>query len=90
MKTFGQILVEKAIISEAQLEEALARQKKDVTKLLGQHLIDMGIPHQLIFKELDIYRKRKFVGQLLVDDKKITEQQLEKKKKKQRQTQLPL
>ena len=38
----GEVLKEYGYISEEQLQTALAEQKKDRSKRLGQHLIDLG------------------------------------------------
>ena len=45
-KTFGQILIEKSIISQNKLDLALRRQKDQKGKYLGQILIEMGVVSQ--------------------------------------------
>ena len=38
----GEVLKEQGYINDEQLQQALAAQKKDRSKRLGQHLIDLG------------------------------------------------
>ncbi|MBM4332424.1 MAG: hypothetical protein FJ117_14615 [Deltaproteobacteria bacterium] len=84
-KTLGQILVERNIISEEQLELALKLQKSEKGKYLGQILIEMGVPQEQINKVLDDYNKRKPIGQILVDAGIITPEQMEAALGKQKQ-----
>ncbi len=75
-KTLGQILLEKNIISKAQLALALQLQKKEPGKYLGQILQEMGVPQDEINKALDYARKRKPLGEILIDSGVITHEQL--------------
>jgi hypothetical protein len=84
-KNFGQILVERNVISQAQLDLALTRQKLDKGKYLGQILFEMGVPQDEINKALDHFDKRKPLGQTLIDLKSITPLQLEEALEKQKQ-----
>ena len=82
-KNLGQILVERNIITPAQLDLALTMQKVERGKYLGQILLEMGVPQDEINKALDSFDKRKPFGEILVDLKFITPQQLEEALKKQ-------
>ena len=86
-KMLGQILVERNIISLMQLQAALDRQKnqKGKHKYIGEILIEMGIPREKINAALDDYEKRKPTGQILLDLKAITPDQLQKALEKQDQ-----
>jgi hypothetical protein len=83
-KTLGQILIDKNIITEAQLDSALRRQKLEKGKYLGQILFEMGVPQEEINKALDSYYKRKRIGQILIDLEIITAKQLEEALEKQK------
>jgi len=83
-KALGQILVERNIITEAELESALGRQRAEKGKYLGQILFEMGIPQEEINKALDSFYIRKRIGQILIDLRVITPQQLEEALEKQR------
>lgn len=72
----GRILVAKKIITEFQLAMALGRKEKEPGKYLGQILCEMGIPQSRIVKALCHSNKRKRLGQILVDLKMVTEDQL--------------
>ena len=87
MKMLGQILVEGNIISPVQLQLALDRQKnqKGKYKYIGEILIEMGIPQQEIIEALDAYGKRKPIGQIFLDLKIITPDQLQEALDKQSQ-----
>jgi len=76
-KTLGQILIEKNIITPAILDLALKRQEREKGKYLGEILFEMGVPQDEINKALDRFDKRKLIGQILIDLKIITPQQLE-------------
>ncbi len=94
-KTLGQILLEKNIINKAQLALALQLQKKDPKKYLGQILQEMGISQDEINKALDYARKRKPLGEILIDSGVITPEQLsialdKQRKLKQAETYKPL
>jgi type IV pilus assembly protein PilB len=86
-KMLGQILVERNIISPRHLQMALDRQKKEKGKFkyIGEILIEMGIPQEKINEALDIYNKRKPIGQIFLDLKIITPDQLKKALEKQSQ-----
>lgn len=85
-KTFGQILVEKNIVSQTQLDLALRRQNQEKGKYLGQILIEMGVVSQeKLNKLLDTFNKRKRIGEILLDLQIITPQQLEGALQKQRE-----
>ena len=86
-KTLGQILVERKIITQAILDLALKRQKQEKGKYLGRILFEMGVLQDEINKALDQFHKRKPIGQILIDLKMITPQQLEEALEKQRQLQ---
>jgi len=86
-KMLGQILVERNIISPRFLQLALDRQKKEKGKYkyIGEILIEMGIPQETINETLDVYNKRNPIGQIFLDLKIITPDQLQKALKKQSQ-----
>jgi hypothetical protein len=87
-KTLGQILVEKNIVSQTQLDLALRRQRQQKGKYLGQILIEMGLVSQeRINKVLDTYNKRKRIGEVLIDLQIITPEQLELALQKQKELQ---
>jgi MshEN domain len=84
-KMLGQILVERNIISSEFLQKALDRQKKETKKYkyIGEILLEMGVPQQKINTALDGYNKRKPIGQIFLDLKIITPDQLQKALEKQ-------
>jgi hypothetical protein len=84
-KMLGQILVERNIISPVQLQEALDRQNKGKGKFkyIGEILIEMGIAQEKINEALDGYNKRKSIGQIFLDLKIITPDQLQAALEKQ-------
>ena len=86
-KMLGQILVERNIISPRHLQMALDRQKeqKGKYKYIGEILIEMGIPQERINEALDVYSKRKPIGQIFLDLRIITPDQLQKALEKQSQ-----
>ena len=86
-KMLGQILVERNIISPGVLQLALDRQKKEKGKYkyIGEILLEMGVPQQKINDALDGYNKRKPLGQIFLDLKIITPDQLEEALEKQSQ-----
>ncbi|CAN2039364.1 General secretion pathway protein E [Candidatus Magnetomoraceae bacterium gMMP-15] len=100
IKTFGQLLVEKRFITQIQLKDALMKQnnlnnilekqKNRKEKFIGQILIDMGIPQKVIIEALNFYHKRKLIGEVLVESKYITNEQLEQALKKQKKIRKPL
>jgi len=76
-KPLGQILVERNIISQKQLDAALEHQQKRKGKYLGQILFEMGVSQTKINTILDQYNKRKPLGQVLLDLKILSSQELE-------------
>ncbi len=86
-KMLGQILVEREIISQGFLQLALDRQKKEKGeyKYIGEILLEMGVPQQKINEALDGYNKRKPIGQIFLDLKIITPDQLQEALEKQSQ-----
>jgi len=83
-KKLGEILLEKEIISKSQLELALKRQSREKEKYLGQILMEIGVPQEKINQILLYSDKRKPLGQILLDLKVITPEELEKVLEKQR------
>ena len=83
-KPLGQILVEKNIISQKQLESALKEQKNRKETYLGNLLLEMGVSQGKINAMLDQFNKRKPLGQVLIDSKLLTSQQLEEVLAKQK------
>jgi hypothetical protein len=86
-KMLGQILVERETISAGFLQLALDRQKKEKGKYkyIGEILLEMGVPQQKINEALDGYNKRKPIGQIFLDLKIITPDQLQIALEKQSQ-----
>ncbi|MCG6536926.1 MAG: hypothetical protein L7F78_20020 [Syntrophales bacterium LBB04] len=84
-KTLGQILLERNIITETELELALGRQRVEKGKYLGQILFEMGVSQDEINKALDSFYIRKRIGEILIDLKVITPEQLEEALEKQRE-----
>lgn len=72
----GEILVSKNIITSSDLSEAMERKRRQPTKYLGQILCEMGIPQSKIMKALYFSNKRKKLGEILVENNIITEEQL--------------
>lgn len=72
----GEILVSKNIITESDLNEAMRRKRQQPTKYLGQILCEMGIPQSKIVKTIYFSNKRKKLGEILVDNNIITDEQL--------------
>jgi hypothetical protein len=92
-KPLGQILLERNIITEQELDLALARQKMDKGKYLGQILMEMGVPQDEIHKAMDAHQHRRKIGEVLVDTEAITPDQLEEglqKQKEQKRDRKPL
>ena len=85
-KSLGQILMEKNLISQTQLDLALRRQKQQKGKYLGQILIEMGVVSQeKLNRLLDTFNKRKRIGEILLDLQIITSKQLEEALQKQKE-----
>jgi hypothetical protein len=87
-KALGQILLEKNMITQAQLDLALKRQKQQKGKYLGQILIEMGmVSQEKVNKVLDAFSKRKRIGETLIDLEIINPEQLETALRKQKELQ---
>jgi hypothetical protein len=87
-KSLGQILLEKNMLTQAQLDLALRKQKQQKGKYLGQILTEMGLVSQeKINKVLDAFNKRKRIGETLIDLEIITTEQLETALQKQKELQ---
>ena len=87
-KALGQILLEKNIITQAQLDLALKKQNQQKGKYLGQILIEMGVVSQeKINKVLDQFSKRKRIGETLIDLGIINPEQLETALRRQKELQ---
>jgi hypothetical protein len=80
----GQALVEKGIITQAELDLALIVQKMKKNKYLGEILQSVGVSQDKINKTLDYLNKRKKIGDILIDLKLITPQNLERALKEQK------
>jgi hypothetical protein len=72
----GEILISKNIITPSDLNEAIARKRQQPTKYLGQILCEMGIPQSKIMKTIYFSNKRKKLGEILVENNIITDEQL--------------
>ncbi|HNS55154.1 MAG TPA: hypothetical protein PKH25_10295 [Syntrophales bacterium] len=83
-KTLGQILVDKGIISREQLDRALQIKAEQPGKYLGEILFEMGVSQDKINRALYYSNKRKTIGEILVDQKLITPDQLEEALSKQK------
>lgn len=83
-KTLGQILVDKGIISREQLDRALQIKAEQPKKYLGEILFEMGVSQEKINRALYYSNKRKTIGEILVDQKLITPDQLEEALSKQK------
>ena len=79
-KMLGQILVERNTISPKHLQMALDRQNQQEGqyKYIGEILFEMGIPQEKINEALDVYDKRKSIGQIFLDLRVITAGELKK------------
>lgn len=80
MKPLGQQLVETGLLKQEQLDSALAEQKQQPDKLLGQVIIDSGY---LSADEFDAFMQTRMsiqqpLGELLVQKKVITRDELHK------------
>ncbi|HEX7540190.1 MAG TPA: hypothetical protein VF358_07815, partial [Syntrophales bacterium] len=87
VKTLGQILVEKGIIRQEQLDQALKIKAEQPGKYLGEILFEIGVPQEKINHALYYFNKRKSIGEILVDQKLITREQLEEALSKQKKIQ---
>ena len=86
----GQALVEKGIITQAELDEALSVQKSSKKEYLGEILHSMGVSQEKINKTLDRLHKRKKIGDILIDMGLITPENLERALKEQEKIQTEL
>lgn len=77
MEMIGQILVAKNIITAFDLSMAMERKKWEPAKYLGLILGEMGFCQSKIIRELYYGQKRKQLGEILVDLKMITTEQLQ-------------
>ena len=83
-KTLGQLLVEKGIIGQEQLDQALKIKAEQPDKYLGEILFEIGVPQEKINRALYYFNKRKSIGEILVDQKLIIREQLEEALSKQK------
>lgn len=92
-KPLGQVLLNRHIITQEMLDMALARQKADKRKYLGQILVEMGVPQDEITKIMDSHQHRRRIGEILLDSEAITPAQLDtalEKQKEQKKSRKPL
>jgi len=89
-QTLGQILLEHRYITQDQLDDALKIKEEHPEKFLGQILIEMGIPQSIINKALDSHRKRKPIGQILIEQNLINRKQLQEALERQKISHKPL
>jgi len=83
-KTLGQILVDKGIIGREQLDRALQIKAEQPGKYLGEILFEMGVSQEKINRALYYSNKRRTIGEILVDQKLITREQLDEALLKQK------
>jgi hypothetical protein len=83
-KTLGQILIAKGIISQRQLDLALKIKDVQPDKYLGEILFQIGVPQEKINRALYYFRKRKTIGEILIDQELISSEQLEEALSKQK------
>ena len=76
-ESIGQILLNKKIITESQLQTALDRQARDKRKYLGQILCEMGVPQSKLIRALQFSNKRQQIGQILEDMKLVKPEQIQ-------------
>ena len=86
-KRFGDILLEFKVISQDLLNTALKMQRQEKGKYLGEILVELGVPQDSINKALDRFSKRKSLGQVFLDLKILTPEQLDIALKKQKEIQ---
>jgi len=86
-KTLGQILIAKGIISQRQLDLALKIKDVQPDKYLGEILFQIGVPQEKINRALYYFRKRKTIGEILIDQELISSEQLEEALSKQKNIQ---
>jgi hypothetical protein len=83
-KTLGQILIAKGVISQKQLDLALKIKDVQPDKYLGEILFQIGVPQEKINRALYYFRKRKTIGEILIDQELISSEQLEEALSKQK------
>ncbi len=83
----GQALVEKGIITPAELDGALSIQQSRKNEYLGEILHAMGISQEKINKALDCLNKRRRVGDLLIDQGLISPENLDRALEEQKKIQ---
>jgi hypothetical protein len=83
-KTLGQILIAKGVISQRQLDLALKIKDVQPDKYLGEILFQIGVPQEKINQALYYFRKRKTIGEILIDQELISSEQLEEALSKQK------
>jgi MSHA biogenesis protein MshE len=83
-KTLGQILIAKGVISQRKLDLALKIKDVQPDKYLGEILFQIGVPQQKINQALYYFRKRKTIGEILIDQQLISAEQLEEALSKQK------
>jgi len=88
-KPLGEILLEKYIITQEMLDQALAMQKKGEGKYLGQIFLEMGISQERLNQVLDYFQHRKKIGDILLEDKVIIPAQLQEALQKQKEEKNP-
>jgi len=88
-KLLGEILLEKYIITQEMLDSALALQRKDQGKYLGQIFLEMGIDQEQLNQVLDYFQHRKKIGDILLEDNAIVASQLEEALRKQKEEKNP-
>ncbi len=81
--TLGQVLVANGTMSQEQLDFALMLKDAQPDKYLGEILIQIGIPQEKINKALYYSSKRKSIGEILVEQGLISQEQLEQALSKQ-------
>jgi hypothetical protein len=84
---FGQALVEKGIITQSELDEALSVQRSRQDEYLGEILHSMGVSQEKINKALDCLSRRRKIGDILIDLGLITPENLERALKEQEKIQ---
>jgi len=83
----GRAMVEKGIITQTELDEALSIQRFRKNEYLGEILHSMGVSQEKINKTLDCLNKRKRIGDILIDLGLITPENLERALKEQEKIQ---
>ena len=76
-KTLGQILIAKGVISQKQLDLALKIKDVQPDRYLGEILFKLGVPQEKINRTLYYCHKRKTIGEVLLDLKLISSDQLQ-------------